>query len=207
MCYYQDPDIIVKRHERELTEVLRTIRDNLPRTFMQVIVSPCKFTSWLNSSSFSTSSSPSPVMDILLRFKGKPLECESSHYIECPCFFAHYQRPNRQKYLDVQRRWQEKQREVVNRPEFNTDNFTVALQEFTTHLKFPKDKRTGNTDFTYMSADCFHFSQKGYALATNALWNNMWEPIGTKATNWKKEFTEFKCPTEERPYFATSRNS
>lgn len=42
MCYYQDPNIIVERHEQELTETLRIIRDNLPRTFMQVVVSPCK---------------------------------------------------------------------------------------------------------------------------------------------------------------------
>lgn len=96
---------------------------------------------------------------------------------------------------------------MVYREEFQTQNFTVVLQEFTRHLKFPRSSQTGNTDFTYMSEDCFHFSQKGYALASNALWNNMLEPVGTKATNWKREFSEFKCPSEEKPFLATRENS
>lgn len=146
-------------------------------------------------------------MDILLKFKGKPLDCASTHYVECPCFFAHYQKPKRDLYLDVQRRWQQKQKEVVYRPEFNTNNFTVVLQEFTTNLKFPRNPNTGNTDFTYMSADCFHFSQKGYAIATNALWNNMLEPLGAKTKNWRREFQEVKCPTESHPFLMTRENS
>lgn len=146
-------------------------------------------------------------MDILLRFKGKPLECESTHYFECPCFFSKYQRQFRTKYLDILRKWQAVQKEVVYRPEFqNGTTFTVVLQTFTEHIKFPR-LANGNTDFTYMSKDCFHFSQKGYAMATNALWNNLFEPIGQKTTNWQREFMNFKCPTVERPFFATSVNS
>lgn len=146
-------------------------------------------------------------MSVLLKFKGKPSECESSHYIECPCFFSLYHRQFRQRYLDVIAKWQAMQHDVVYRPEFqNSTTFTVVLQEFTQNLKFPRNG-DGNTDFTYMSTDCFHFSQKGYALATNALWNNMFQPIGQKMTNWKREFTDFKCPTEERPFFATLANS
>lgn len=146
-------------------------------------------------------------MKVLLKLKGKPLDCASTHYFECPCFFAHYQRPNRQRYLNVLKQWQEKQREVVYRDEFqNSTTFTAVLQEFTLNLDMPR-KANGDTDFTYMSADCFHFSQKGYALATNALWNNMLEPVGRKTTTWKKEFSQFDCPTEERPFLATLANS
>lgn len=43
--------------------------------------------------------------------------------------------------------------------------------------------------------------------AANALWNNIMEPEGKKSTNWKKEFTEFVCPTLDRPYLATKENS
>lgn len=89
----------------------------------------------------------------------------------------------------------------------------------------------GNHDFTYLSLDCFHLSQKGYAIgnveiilifddfawdrhsliyfeleATSALWNNMLQPEGRKSTNWKKEFTELICPTVDRPYIATKKN-
>ena len=57
-----------------------------------------------------------------------------------------------------------------------------------------------------MSTDCFHISQKGYAIFSNGLWNNMLEQEGEKAENLKKEFEEFKCPTEKRPYLATKFN-
>jgi hypothetical protein len=58
-----------------------------------------------------------------------------------------------------------------------------------------------------MSTDCFHFSQKGYARASNALWNNMIEAEDEKSTNWPEEFSVVKCPTEERPFLSTRENS
>lgn len=102
--------------------------------------------------------------------------------------------------------------------------FTVNNQPFLINARFPT-LPNGKTDFTYMSLDCFHLSQKGYArsnlfhkmslvvddsfffAASNALWNNMLEPEGQKSTNWTKEFTNFMCPTEDRPFIATKRNS
>lgn len=147
------------------------------------------------------------AMDVLLRFKGKSLECTSAHYFECPCFFSKYHSQFRQKYLDIIRKWQLVQKEVVNSAEFqNSTTFTAVIQPFTERLKFPR-KADGNTDFTYMSKDCFHFSQKGYAMATNALWNNILQPVDQKTTNWKREFSDFKCPTEERPFLSTTANS
>lgn len=43
--------------------------------------------------------------------------------------------------------------------------------------------------------------------ATNALWNNMLEPIGAKSINWNTEFVKFLCPTETSPYIRTWKNS
>jgi len=48
----------------------------------------------------------------------------------------------------------------------NKDDFTVVLQTFTEHLKFPKN-RFNHTDITYLARDCFHLSQKGYARGEN----------------------------------------
>lgn len=76
---------------------------------------------------------------------------------------------------------------------------------FTNKLKFP-DRDNGMTDFSMLSMDCFHFSQKGYALASHALWNNMLEPNGNKSENWIESFENFKCPTEERPFLTTRFN-
>lgn len=46
------------------------------------------------------------------------------------------------------------------------EDFAIVLQNFTKHLRFPpKTDSTGKStcDLTYLSEDCFHFSQKGYA--------------------------------------------
>lgn len=58
-----------------------------------------------------------------------------------------------------------------------------------------------------MSTDCFHFSQKSHALAATALWNNMLEPFDNKSRTWTTEFFNVKCPTAQRPYLATLKNS
>lgn len=42
------------------------------------------------------------------------------------------------------------------------DDFTVVVQPFDLDITFPMLKN-GQTDFSYLSTDCFHFSQKGYA--------------------------------------------
>lgn len=43
--------------------------------------------------------------------------------------------------------------------EFDTDTFTVVVQPFTRRYSFSKDK-SGLTDYSNLSADCFHLSQK-----------------------------------------------
>lgn len=43
-------------------------------------------------------------------------------------------------------------------------------------------------------------------LATNALWNNMFEPVGNKSMTWKKQFEHFNCPTLNNPYICTNKN-
>ncbi|XP_055676504.1 phospholipase B1, membrane-associated-like [Lutzomyia longipalpis] len=187
MCYVEDPMKIVEKHEKELIETLRILRDNLPRTMVNVIASPS--------------------MKVLIKLRGRPAECVAAHHIECPCFFSSARRRFQKLYLRTIEAWKDVQRKVINREEFhNKTDFTVNLQPFTDELTIPQDKY-GNTDFSYMSTDCFHFSQKGYARATNALWNNLLEPFNNKTRMWKKEFEEFKCPTEEQPFIATKMNS
>ncbi|XP_059610067.1 phospholipase B1, membrane-associated-like [Phlebotomus argentipes] len=187
MCFVKNPSGIVEMHDRELTETLRILRDNLPRTMVNVIASPS--------------------MKVLMRFRGKSPECETAHRLECPCLYSLQRQRFLKSYLKIMDAWKRRQKEVINREEFhNKTDFTVNLQPFTDKLWIPSDK-DNNTDFSYMSTDCFHFSQKGYARATNALWNNLLEPFSNKTQFWKTEFEDFKCPTEERPFIATKMNS
>lgn len=41
-CYQQNPEKSIKNHRQELIETLRTLRDNLPRTIVNVVTPPCK---------------------------------------------------------------------------------------------------------------------------------------------------------------------
>lgn len=146
-------------------------------------------------------------MKVIYYMRGKPKECISTNHFECPCIFGFKYDGLRQRYFKIMEKWQEVTAEVPELPEFNNnDDFAVINQPFLRNVRFPRYSN-GNNDFTYMSVDCFHLSQKGYAIATNALWNNMLEPHGNKTTNWKKEFSEFKCPTESQPFISTKQNS
>lgn len=105
-------------------------------------------------------------MDGLIGLRGKPMECVTLHQFECPCLFGLQFKSKQKKYLRIIRDWQLRQFEVVARDEFkNRTDFAVVIQPFTERdLLIPLNEK-GNTDFSYMSIDCFHFSQKGFSLS------------------------------------------
>lgn len=43
MCYYRNTEIIIRKHKEDLLTVLRTLRDNLPRTIVNIIPPPRKY--------------------------------------------------------------------------------------------------------------------------------------------------------------------
>lgn len=45
ICYYDTPEVVPKLHEKHLLSALRTIRDNLPRTMVNVVSAPGKYIS------------------------------------------------------------------------------------------------------------------------------------------------------------------
>ena len=42
ICYQTVPEEIVDNHEQDLLKVFRTLRDNLPRTMLNVVLPPCR---------------------------------------------------------------------------------------------------------------------------------------------------------------------
>lgn len=191
LCYV-DAQAAPERHRRNLIAALDLIRRNLPRTIVQIVVSP-------------------NLGLIITRFKGVSPVCQLTHSFECPCLFGLAYAHRQQEFIDVMRRWQQAEVDVANDPRYKGyDDFAVVTQTFTKNLTFPETvDRFGNriTDFTYLSEDCFHFSQKGYSRAANALWNNMLQRVSEKSTDWQMEFTRFICPTAESPYIYTYGNS
>lgn len=49
------------------------------------------------------------------------------------------------------------------------DDFAVVLQTFTENFIFPLN-RLNNSDLSFLSIDCFHLSQKGYAMCKNMIY-------------------------------------
>jgi len=66
------------------------------------------------------------------------------------------------KNLKIYFRWQELEMKIVTYPEFQRDDFVVVAQPTLMNLRLPLAS-DGYTDMTYLSSDCFHFSQKSHA--------------------------------------------
>ncbi|NXA32692.1 PLB1 Phospholipase, partial [Eudromia elegans] len=88
------------------------------------------------------------------------------------------------------------------------EDFAVVMQPFFRNTFMPLDSN-GKPDLSFFSTDCFHFSERGYAEMAGALWNNMLEPVGEKQSynNFTHDRSKLKCPTPEKPFLFTVRNS
>ena len=138
ICYQNSPEKMINLYEQQFETVLRLLRDNIPRTIVNVLHPPNPF--------------------LLLTYKNKKSDCDMMHKIECPCIVGLPFKNNRKRYEKILKEWLDKMTEIVNKDKFNNDNFTVNLQGFVTNLDMPKTN-DGNTDSTFMSVDCFHLSQ------------------------------------------------
>lgn len=184
ICYRSNPQEVIDLHEKHMVKTLRYLRDNFPRMLVNLV--------------------PSPNLLLLTRMDEKSSLCHTVHPLECPCLVG--KSKNILKYHEkTMLAWQAKDKEIASRDEFNTDTFAVNYQPFTTDIKV-QNRKTGKTDFSLFSVDCFHISQKGQALSAVALWNNMLQPISQRQTDWNMDY-KLECPTAQQPYFTTIRNS
>ncbi|XP_070499489.1 phospholipase B1, membrane-associated-like [Chironomus tepperi] len=186
VCYYNDQNKIVEDAANDLILVLRILKQHLPRTLVNIVLTP--------------------DVSITTRFKNRPDVCKAAHYLECPCMFSPTHIFNRQRTINTIELWKKRLVEVTKMPEFHdTDDFEVNVHPFLDKGDIPRFP-DGNTDLTYMSQDCFHLSQKGHATAANALWNSMLTPESKRLHFFRRELEEFKCPTSLSPYLATTKN-
>lgn len=95
---------------------------------------------------------------------------------------------------------------VVNMPEFHLrDDFEVNLIKFTKDLRIPLTPENV-TDYTYVSQDCFHLSQKGHSIFAMNLWNQILTQEDERKSNTSFDYKDFKCPTQEHPFIRTRKN-
>ncbi|EZA61435.1 Phospholipase B1, membrane-associated [Ooceraea biroi] len=190
ICWVSSPWTILEKHKEHMLQVLRTLRDNLPRTFVALIAPP--------------------HLGVLAdSYKERlPLICYFTQNIECGCMVGLAYKRFRPMYDDIIRRWQEIDMEIATYPEFQRDDFVVVAQPFLMDLTVPLTSN-GYFDTTYASADCFHSSQKTNAWYASSLWESLFQPVGAKMTHPSEHppSETFFCPTMEKPYLATMLNS
>ncbi|XP_078698909.1 phospholipase B1, membrane-associated-like [Branchiostoma floridae x Branchiostoma belcheri] len=172
------------QYVENIRAALDILHQELPRTFVNVVT----------------------VMDVVEISKlQRTFACDVLHFFLCRCVsyaseeaLAELQAAN-MRYMSVTNRL------VASGRYDDRDDFTVVVQPFLQETKLPRTE-TGEYDRSYFAPDCFHFSLKAHAAAASALWNNMLEPVGSKRTDWHVG-EPLECPTEDRPYFATAKNS
>ncbi|XP_032666732.1 phospholipase B1, membrane-associated-like [Odontomachus brunneus] len=144
ICWVSSPWSILEKHKTDLLKVLRTLRDNLPRTLVSLI--------------------PPIHMKILIESrKGREsLKCYLTTDFECPCMFGLRFQNFLPEYYNIMRRWQELDIEISTYSEFQKNDFAVVAQPLTLDLRLPLAS-DGYSDTTYFSDDCFHITQKANA--------------------------------------------
>ncbi|XP_050427223.1 phospholipase B1, membrane-associated-like [Adelges cooleyi] len=184
---YEDHNKLTQLYYEKLHRALSYIKNNLPRTIVNFVLD------------FN--------VQILMSMSGRPEVCKINNILVCPCVFCTQFKQQIPQMMKTLLDFHKFEKNIVEMEEFKTqDDFTVIIQPFAEHLSFPLN-RLNKTDLTFFAADCFHFSQKGYATFANALWNNMMEPVGHKSTNWTNLFDRFLCPTADSPFIKTWKNS
>ncbi|KAK5650365.1 hypothetical protein RI129_001394 [Pyrocoelia pectoralis] len=178
-----------ERHAQKLMAALDYLQKNLPRTFVNLI----------------------PVLDVSVSLRvRRSFMCKLMHMLYCTCF--HRDGPNPMHEVPkMVKQYQRAEKELILSGRYEKDDFTVVLQPFMTLFNAPTDLRKlydEAIDISYITHDCFHFSQKGHALAANLLWNNLLQPVGRKSVNNLRYVMEkVECPSSRAPYLFTNKNS
>lgn len=186
---YDGKGSVPQSHAAKLRAALDYLQDNLPRAFVNLV----------------------PVLDVTVSVRVKrSMVCRILHRLFCSCY--HRMSDPMERFTKMARLYQKHEDLLVSSGRYNKKpDFTVVIQPFTKAYNMPKEKKFQFLEAiasNYITYDCFHFSQRGHALAANMLWNNMLEPVGSKSTEKMREpMDKFYCPTEENPYFFTANNS
>lgn len=142
---------------------------------------------------------------ILFTLKDVSNECKGFHYVECPCLVSLSQSKKLEKTLRTIKLWKKMVVRVTDVKEFHDrEDFDVNLIKFTQDIRLPTKFNT--TDYSYLSTDCFHLSQRGHSIFALNLWNQLLTAQNERKTFATFNYNDFKCPTILHPYIRTSKN-
>ncbi|CAH0693118.1 unnamed protein product [Chilo suppressalis] len=176
-------------HARKLARALDYLYAQMPRVIVNLI----------------------PVLDVSVSVRvSRPLMCRLMHPLFCTCF--HRGGSELSRLVAMARLYQKAEEQLVQSDRYTgREDFEVVVQPFMRLFNLNPAARPPLTRVihqSYITHDCFHFSQKGHALAANLLWNNLLEPVGNKSANARPTLLDtIRCPQKEAPYIFTRRNS
>ncbi|XP_073942584.1 phospholipase B1, membrane-associated-like [Choristoneura fumiferana] len=176
-------------HARKLARALDYLQAHLPRTIVNLV----------------------PVLDVSVSVRvRRSAMCRAMHSLFCTCF--HRGGGELRALVAMTRLYQKAEAMLVESDRYSSrEDFAVVLQPFMRLFNAPWPPRPPLPlviHSSYITHDCFHFSQKGHALAANLLWNNLLEPVGNKSDSGQPILLQsFRCPTREAPFIFTAVNS
>ncbi|XP_076647791.1 phospholipase B1, membrane-associated isoform X1 [Halictus rubicundus] len=230
ICAVSLPRSILDDHKKDLVKTLRILRDNLPRTIVALILPPhlrslveaqdntnilkCYLLTRFECSCLfnlqfrSMRAEYYEIMESMILTRSRKFYDKLIWILLKAIFKINHLSQNClfRLYSVFDYRWQDLEETIADYPEFHTNDFTVVALPSLENIWFPKCK-DGNVDPSYFAVDCFHVTQKTNALYGNALWNNLLEPHGNKSREWVPTHKKFLCPTPERPFLMTRKNS
>ena len=189
-CQYDD-EFGANYWVNNITSALNYLKDNLPRTFVNLV----------------------QLMNIGEMMKGAMSHssmgdnCTSSFMSMCTCAEQRSENDTElENFIQVIDYYQMMLDFAISRGQYDgLDNFTVVLQPF---MKTVQLSRIANdVDLSPFASDCFHFSPEGHRSLAMALWNNMFQRVGNKSSNFQMSSTTMLCPTEDEPFIYTILNS
>ncbi|XP_077341490.1 phospholipase B1, membrane-associated [Lithobates pipiens] len=178
----------LENHMKHLQTALDIFYDEVPRAFINLV----------------------EIMEIegLRAVTADTIGCSLLKPNACPCFIN--PRDGSPELNQIKKFNRDLQVHLAQLPEKYTEreDFAAVAQPFFRNTIVPVDN-LGQPDVSYFSKDCFHFHERGHAEMAKALWNNMLEPVGQKTdyNNYTYDRNRLKCPTNDRPYLFTLKNS
>lgn len=105
VCYYDNQFQLIENAANDLIQVLRILKQHLPRTLVNVVLPP--------------------DVNLLTKIQNRPHECRTLHYLQCPCMFSPTQLYKRNKTLNTLALWKKRMAEVVKMHEFHNTDVSV----------------------------------------------------------------------------------
>lgn len=188
MCYYDNVEDFLANHRKYLHRTLTILKENIPRLLVNLIAIP-------------------DIDQTIRIMKGISPACELIQKFSCHCVISDRIKETKRKEIsEIIKRFQQIYFEVASLPEFQLEEF-AAVPRMDLVNKALGTLKNGNTDLRFFAIDCFHFSQYGSAAFANMLWNSMLQVKTKEFKSVLKPFQVFSCPSEERPYLSTLKNS